>query len=48
MQVCDCKIADLSLVISMQHDGLRRVQKERDVFYEQMVAGNPPPVKRRK
>jgi len=24
------------------------IKKERDVFYEQMVAGNPSPVKRRK
>jgi len=45
----------LQSVLQMDHpslwkfvDGLRRVQKERDVFYEQMVAGNPPPVKRRK
>jgi hypothetical protein len=29
-------------------DGLKKIQKERDTFFEQMVAGNPPPVKRRK
>ena len=45
----------LQSVLEMDHpslwrfiDGLRRVQKERDLFFEQMVAGNPPPVKRRK
>jgi len=27
---------------------LRKVQKERDLLYEQMVAGHAPPVKRRK
>jgi hypothetical protein len=43
----------LQSVLQMDHpfiwkfiDGLRRVQKERDVLFEQMVAGNPPPVKR--
>jgi len=45
----------LQSVLQMDHpsiwrfiDGLRRVQKERDVLFEQMVAGHPPPVKRRK
>jgi len=45
----------LQSVLQMDHpsiwkfvDGLRRVQKERDLLFEQMVAGNPPPVKRRK
>ena len=28
--------------------GLRTIQKERDMQYELMVAGNPPPAKRRK
>ena len=27
-------------------DGLRKVQKERNLVFEQMVAGNPPPMKR--
>ena len=29
-------------------DGLKRIQKGRDVFYERMIAGQPPPAKRRK
>lgn len=45
----------LQSVLQMDHpsiwrfiDGLKKIQKERDTFFEQMVAGNPPPVKRRK
>ena len=29
-------------------EGLKRIQKGRDVFYERMVAGHAPPAKRRK
>jgi hypothetical protein len=45
----------LQSVLQMDHpsiwrfvDGLRKVQKERDLAFEQMVAGNPPEAKRRK
>lgn len=29
-------------------DSLRKVQKGRDAYYEQLVAGNPPPLKLKK
>ena len=29
-------------------DKLKKVQKTRDVFYEQLIAGNPPPRKKRR
>jgi hypothetical protein len=45
----------LQCVLQMDHPSLwifirslREVQKERDILYEQMVAGHAPPVKRRK
>lgn len=45
----------LQSVLQMDHPsiwkfikGLRKVQKERDMAFEQMVAGNSPPAKRRK
>ena len=45
----------LQSVLQMDHpsiwvfiNSLRRIQKERDLLYEQMVAGHAPPAKRRK
>ncbi len=29
-------------------DGLRKVQKGRDLFLESLIAGHPPPLKKRK
>ena len=45
----------LQLELGMEHptiwkviDGLRKIQKGRDIYYEQLVAGNAPPIKLRK